>query len=67
MLFLPVNLISDNGIPNIYIDKNCDIQFLIPDKRVNFLNQEKKQIPFKTVFLCKDILPKQIIFTKLNK
>ena len=44
-----------------------DIQLLIPDTRTEFNNQIQKGISFKTVYICRDLLPKQIIFTKLNK
>ncbi|MFH2013547.1 MAG: tRNA (adenine-N(6)-)-methyltransferase [Patescibacteria group bacterium] len=67
MLFLPVNSLGDNGIPNAFIKYNRDIQLLIPDKRTEFENQEKKGISFKTAYLCQGILPRQIIFTKLIK
>ena len=65
-LFLPFNSFGDNGIPNLFLENNIEPQMLIPDKRVEFENQPKKGISFKTVYICRDILPKQIIFTKLN-
>jgi len=64
-LFLPMNAISDNGIPNVFMKNNAELQLLIPDKRTEFENQKQKGISFKTIYICKDILPKQIIFTKL--
>lgn len=66
-LFLPFNCLGDNGIPNLFIENNSDLQILIPDKRTEFYNQKQSGISFKTVYICKDLLPKQIIFTKLNK
>lgn len=66
-LFLPLNCLGDNGIPNLYIENNTELQVLIPDKRTEFLNQKQSGISFKTVYICKDLLPKQIIFTKLDK
>lgn len=66
-LFLPLNAFGDNGIPKLFMDNNVEPQMLIPDKRTEFENQENKGISFKTVYICRDILPKQIIFTKLNK
>ena len=65
-LFLPFNSFGDNGIPNLFMKNGIEPQMLIPDKRVEFENQDKKGISFKTVYICRDILPKQIIFTKLN-
>ena len=66
-LFLPMNAFSDNGIPNLYMKNNAEPQILIPDKRTEFENQKQKGISFKTVYFCKDLLPKQIIFTKIIK
>lgn len=67
MLFLPINCLGDNGIPNLFLEHSCDIQLLIPDKRTEFDNQENKGISFKTVYICRWALPRQIIFTKINK
>ena len=66
-LFLPFNCLGDNGIPNLYVENNLELQVLIPDKRTEFENQKQKGISFKTVYICSDILPKQIILTKLIK
>lgn len=66
-LFLPFNSFGDNGIPKLFMDNNIEPQMLIPDKRTEFENQEKRGISFKTVYICRDILPKQMIFTKIDK
>lgn len=66
MLFLPLACFSDNGIPNLFINNNEEPQLLIPDKRTEFENQKQKWISFKTAYICKWILPKQIIFTKIT-
>jgi hypothetical protein len=66
-LFLPFNSFGDNGIPNLFLKHNIEPQMLIPDKRTEFENQKNRGISFKTVYICRDILPKQIIFAKLNK
>lgn len=66
-LFLPFNAFGDNGIPNLFIKNNVEPQLLIPDKRTEFENQKQKGISFKTVYICRDILPKQIILTKIIK
>ena len=66
-LFLPFNSFGDNGIPNLFIEYGIEPQMLIPDKRTEFINQPKRGISFKTIYICRDLLPKQIIFTKLNK
>lgn len=64
-LFLPLNAFGDNGIPKLFMENNIEPQMLIPDKRTEFENQEKRGISFKTVYICNNVLPKQIIFTKL--
>ena len=66
-LFLPLNSFGDNGIPKLFIENEIEPQMLIPDKRTEFENQESRGISFKTVYICRDILPKQIIFKKLTK
>ena len=65
--FLPFNSFGDNGIPNLFMKNNIEPQILIPDKRTEFENQKNRGISFKTVYICRDLLPKQIIFTKLIK
>jgi len=66
-LFLPFNSFGDNGIPNLFMENGIEPQMLIPDKRTEFGNQKQSGISFKTVYICRDILPKQIIFAKLFK
>jgi len=66
-LFLPFNSLGDNGIPNLFINNNIELQMLIPDKRTEFHNQKQKGISFKTIYVCKGLLPKQIVFTKIEK
>ncbi len=66
-LFLPFNSFGDNGIPNLFLNNSIEPQMLIPDKRTEFENQKNNGISFKTIYLCRNLLPKQIIFTKMNK
>lgn len=66
-LFLPFNSLGDNGIPNLFIKNNLELQILIPDKRTEFENQNNTGISFKTVYICNNILSKQIILTKMDK
>lgn len=66
-LFLPLHSFSDNGIPKLFMDYKVDPQMLIPDKRTEFENQPNNGISFKTIYICRDILPKQIIFAKIDK
>jgi hypothetical protein len=65
--FLPLNSFGDNGIPNLFLKYGAEPQLLIPDKRTEFENQKQSGISFNTVYICKDILPKQIIFAKMFK
>lgn len=64
-LLLPFNSFGDNGIPNLFIKNHLEPQLLIPDKRIQFDNQPKRGISFKSVYICNRFLPKQIIFTKI--
>lgn len=66
-VILPVGGLGDNGIPNLYLKQNKDIELLIPDRRMEFGNQAQTGISFKSIYYCWKILPKQIIFCKLNK
>lgn len=66
-LFLPFNSFGDNGIPKLFMKNNIEPQMLIPNKRTEFENQNKKGISFKTIYICRDLLPKQIIFTEIKK
>ena len=66
-LFLPFNCFGDNGIPKLFMEYEVEPQMLIPDKRTEFENQVSRGISFKTVYICRQLLPKQIIFTHLRK
>ena len=66
-LFLPLNSFGDNGIPKLFMQHDIEPQMLIPDKRTEFENQDNRGISFKTVYICNNILPKQIIFTEIKK
>ncbi len=66
-LFLPINSMGDNGIPNLFLEYDAEPQMLIPRQRTEFHNQKNNGISFKTVYICKDILPKQIIIAEMNK
>lgn len=50
--------------------KDKEIQLLIPKQRINYIDQngnQTKQVAFHSSYFCHKILPKQIIFTELNK
>ena len=65
--FLPFACFWDNWIPNLFIKNNSEPQLLIPDKRTEFENQINRGISFKTIYVCKDVLPKQIVLTQILK
>lgn len=66
-LLLPINSFGDNGIPKLFFEHNAEPQMLIPLQRMEFHNQKQSGISFKTIYICKDILPNQIIFTDMKK
>jgi len=66
-ILLPVGCIGDNGIPNLFIEKNRQMQLLIPDKRMEFKNQKKSGISFKSIYVCNSFLDKDITLCRLNK
>ncbi len=52
--------------------KNNDFEIMYLDKRVSFFlnfNDEKPRLnpPFSSVYVCRGVLPKQIVFEKINK
>lgn len=66
-LFLPLNSMGDIGTPELFLKNNAEPQMLIPKQRTEFHNQKENGISFKTIYLCKDVLPKQIIIKEMNK
>lgn len=66
MILLPWNCLGDNGIVNLFLKQNKEIQLLIPNKRMEFGNQPNKGISFKCIYVCWNVLPKQIIFCEID-
>ena len=66
-LLLPLGSIGDNGIPNLFIENNLELELLIPKQRMEFHNQKQSGISFKVIFICNKILPKQIVLCNMNK
>lgn len=66
-LLLPVNILSDSFI-NVTMDDR-ELQLLIPDKRMRFLDGTTGQVggapTFKAAYFGTGIFPKNIILTKL--
>ena len=70
-LLLPLNILSDSMINNTLMQKNKDLQLLIPNKRMNFYNKVTwkswNSPTFKATYFWVDIFEKQIILTEMNK
>lgn len=65
-LLMTCTWLNDSAPSKLFMDK--DLQLLMFDKRIKFLNNGvvDKKIPFSTAYFCYNLLPKQIIFEKLN-
>lgn len=65
-LMMTCTWLNDSAPSKLFMDK--DLQLLMFDKRIKFLNNGivDKKITFSTAYFCYNILPKQIIFEKLN-
>lgn len=66
-LFLPIQAMGDNGVPNAFMENNAEPQMLIPKQRTEFHNQVSKGISFKTIYICDRVLDKQIVLADMNK
>jgi hypothetical protein len=62
-LLLPLHTFGIKAPVKLFIDAGLEPQMLIPEARINFHNQSKKSIAFKTIYICNKLLPKQIILT----
>lgn len=64
-LLMSATWLNDSAPTQLFYDK--DLQLLMFDKRVKFLNNGEVQnkITFKSIYYCWDFLPKQIIMRKL--
>ena len=65
-LMMTCTWLNDSAPSKLFMDK--DLQLLMFDKRIKFLNNGivDKKITFSTAYFCYNMLPKQIIFEKLN-
>lgn len=60
-LLAPVSWLNDSAPVQLFRDKG--LQLFIFEKRLKFKNQEQKnKINFKTVYFCRDFLPRDIVF-----
>lgn len=66
-LLLPINSISDSVFNRVF--KDTEIQFLIPDKRMQFYHQEfgwRDRPSFKAAYIGNNFFERQIIFVDIN-
>lgn len=70
MLVGVVGLFESKKRFNIFADNNFEIMYF--DKRIAYFRSYDEQKPslnppFSSVYICKNMLPKQIVFEKVNK
>lgn len=70
MLVGVVGLFDSKKKADLFKDKDFEIMYLSP--RVNYFKDydnpvEIKGIPYQSVYLCRDMLPRQIVFEELKK
>jgi hypothetical protein len=64
---LPLHTLNDLGVPKMFIEKNLEMEILVPDRRIQFLDQVKKGISFKTIYICHKVLPEKLILTEYKE
>lgn len=64
-ILLPLTWLNDSAPFKLW--SNRDLELMIFDKRMNFLNTQQKNITFKCGYFCEKILPKQIVFEFLDE
>lgn len=62
-MLLPLTALEGVFRNNLY--KKYGLEILVLDKRINFLEQKKSNW-FNTSYFCWNILPKQLIFKKID-
>jgi len=62
-MLLPATWLNDSGPIKAF--KGKQVQLLIPSKRINFQNASKKQVPFKSIFYCYNLLDRDIVYSDL--
>lgn len=63
-IIMPMSILNYNIINNFFIDK--DMQLLIVDKKISFIKGRKGNM-FNSSYFCRKLLPKDIIFTHIEK
>lgn len=66
-LLLPLTWLNDSASKQLFKDK--DLQLLMFDKRIKFINNGKieNKITFSSAYYCWNLLPKQIIMKELKE
>ena len=62
-MLMNLGILHYQVVGDFYLSKNSDLQLLIPNKKVSF---DLSTSMFNTSYFCKDILPKGIVFVKLE-
>ena len=67
-LIMTAAWVNDSAPVDIYLNAGKDMQLLMFDKRMKFMNngEVQKKITFKSMYYCCDLLPNQIILEKLK-
>lgn len=68
-LMFPLTWLNDAAPKQIYIEQRKQMQLLLFDYRINYLNNDvvQKKITFSSGYMCWSFLPKDIICERLNK
>lgn len=64
-MLLPTTTLEGKARNKLY--KEYGIELLVPDTRINFMEEKGKSSYFHTSYFCSKVLNTQIIFTQLNK
>lgn len=65
MLLMTAQWLNDSTPVKLYLQYERDMELIHFTKRIQFLNTPKKGIPFKTLFYCSNILPKNNILLNI--
>lgn len=63
-LLMTAAWLNDKAPCQLFKDKG--LQLLIPTERMRFKNQTQKRINFKSIYYCRDFLPKNLIITDFS-
>ena len=64
-LLLPITSLEGKYRGNLF--RKNGIEVLVFDKRINFINCNKKNNWFNTSWFCHNVLPEKLIFEELKK